>query len=639
MTRASVAGVTMNNTTRGMGQGKSMRSFMQDRDVARRRLARDTVRRILAFARPYRGRLVLFAALLVLEAAAGTAVPLLFRNLIDDGIAAGDRGLVVALAGAAAGLAVAGAAIAVAQRWVSSRIGEGLIVDLRTAVFDHVQRMPLAFFARTRTGALVQRLNGDVLGAQQAFTGTLQTVLSNALTVAFTLAAMFVMSWQITLLALIVTPLFVIPARWFGKRLADLTRRTYELNADAGQLMNERFNVAGAHLTKIFGDPARESASYAAQVGGLRDLGVRRALLGTWFRVGLTTMASLAIAVVYGTGGLQAISGTLTVGVVVALAAYLNRLYGPLTAMANVQVDIMTALVSFERVLEILDLEPTVTDAPDATDLRDAVASQGAGLTLDAVSFRYPSAGEAGLAGLESVTLPAQEQAQDTLRDVSFTAPAGSMIALVGRSGAGKTTIGHLVTRMYDPTSGSVRIAGQDLRGVTQESLRHTVGVVSQEAHLFHDTVAANLRYARPDATDADLETALRRARIWDLVAGLPQGTATVVGDRGYRLSGGERQRLAIARLLLKAPDVVLLDEATAHLDSASEAAVQAALDEALAGRTSLVIAHRLSTIRDADLVVVLDDGRVAEQGTHPELLAAGGLYAELYRTQFAAAN
>ncbi|WP_344101211.1 ABC transporter ATP-binding protein [Myceligenerans crystallogenes] len=629
----------MNNTTRGMGQGKSMRSFMQDRDVARRRLARDTVRRILAFARPYRGRLVLFAALLVLEAAAGTAVPLLFRNLIDDGIAAGDRGLVVALAGAAAGLAVAGAAIAVAQRWVSSRIGEGLIVDLRTAVFDHVQRMPLAFFARTRTGALVQRLNGDVLGAQQAFTGTLQTVLSNALTVAFTLAAMFVMSWQITLLALIVTPLFVIPARWFGKRLADLTRRTYELNADAGQLMNERFNVAGAHLTKIFGDPARESASYAAQVGGLRDLGVRRALLGTWFRVGLTTMASLAIAVVYGTGGLQAISGTLTVGVVVALAAYLNRLYGPLTAMANVQVDIMTALVSFERVLEILDLEPTVTDAPDATDLRDAVASQGAGLTLDAVSFRYPSAGEAGLAGLESVTLPAQEQAQDTLRDVSFTAPAGSMIALVGRSGAGKTTIGHLVTRMYDPTSGSVRIAGQDLRGVTQESLRHTVGVVSQEAHLFHDTVAANLRYARPDATDADLETALRRARIWDLVAGLPQGTATVVGDRGYRLSGGERQRLAIARLLLKAPDVVLLDEATAHLDSASEAAVQAALDEALAGRTSLVIAHRLSTIRDADLVVVLDDGRVAEQGTHPELLAAGGLYAELYRTQFAAAN
>ncbi|GAB3167725.1 ABC transporter ATP-binding protein [Myceligenerans halotolerans] len=612
---------------------------MQDPTVARHRLGRDTVRRILAFARPYRGQLVLFAILLVLDAAAGTAVPLLFRYLIDDGIATGDTGLVVTLAGAAAALALVSAGLAVAERWVSARIGEGLIVDLRTAVFDHVQRMPLAFFARTRTGALVQRLNGDVLGAQQAFTSTLQTVVSNALTVVFTLAAMFAMSWQLTLLALLVTPLFVLPARWFGRRLADYTHRTYELSADVGQLMNERFNVAGAHLAKVFGDPARESAEYARPVEGLRDIGVRRALLSTWFRVGLTTTASLAIAVVYGLGGLQAIAGTLTVGIVVAMAAYLNRLYGPLTAMANVQVDIMTALVSFERVLEVLDLEPTVTDTDDATDLRDAVTRHGASIALDAVTFRYPAAGDVGLASLEAVAVPAQEPTSDTLHDLTFSVPAGAMVALVGRSGAGKTTIGHLVTRMYDPTSGSVAIAGQDLRGVTLASLRATVGVVSQEAHLFHDTVAANLRYARPAASDAELEQAMRRARIWDLVSTLPQGTDTIVGDRGYRLSGGERQRLAIARLLLKAPDVVILDEATAHLDSESEAAVQAALDEALAGRTSLVIAHRLATIRGADLVVVLDDGRVAEQGTHAELLAAGGLYAELYRTQFAAAD
>ncbi|MBO0610289.1 ABC transporter ATP-binding protein [Myceligenerans salitolerans] len=619
-----------------MGQGSTMRAFMRDRSVARHRLGRGTVRRILAFARPYRTQLVVFTGLLVLDAAAGTAVPLLFRYLIDDGIADGDRGLVLALAGAAAGLALVSAGLAVAQRWVSARIGEGLIVDLRTAVFDHVQRMPLAFFARTRTGALVQRLNGDVLGAQQAFTSTLQTVVSNALTVVFTLAAMFAMSWQLTLLALLVTPLFVLPARWFGRRLADYTHRTYELSADVGQLMNERFNVAGAHLAKVFGDPARESAEYARPVEALREIGVRRALLSTWFRVGLTTTASLAIAVVYGLGGLQAIAGTLTVGVVVALAAYLNRLYGPLTAMANVQVDIMTALVSFERVLEVLDLEPTVADADDATDLRDAVARHGASITLDTVTFRYPKADEVGLASLEAVAAPAQEPTSDTLHDLTFTVPAGAMVALVGRSGAGKTTTGHLVTRMYDPTSGSVSIAGQDLRDVTLASLRATVGVVSQEAHLFHDTVAANLRYARPGATDAELEQAMRRARILDLVERLPQGADTVVGDRGYRLSGGERQRLAIARLLLKAPDVVILDEATAHLDSESEAAVQAALDEALAGRTSLVIAHRLATVRDADLVVVLDDGRVAEQGTHAQLLAAGGLYAELYRTQFA---
>ncbi len=616
--------------------GGSMRSYLQDASVTHHRLPRATLRRILAFARPYRRRLVGFLGLLVVDAAAGAATPLLFRHLIDDGIAEGDRALVVTLAGAAAGLALLVAALSVVERWVSASVGEGLIQDLRTAVFDHVQRMPLAFFARTRTGALVQRLNGDVLGAQQAFTSTLQTVVSNGLTIVFTLAAMLAMSWRLTLVALVLVPAFVLPARWFGRRLADLARRSYELNADAGQLMNERFNVAGAHLAKIYGDPARESARYAAHVGLLRDVGVRRALYSTWFRVGLTTLASVAIAIVYGLGGLQAVAGQLTVGVVVALTAYLSRLYGPLTAMSNVQVDVMTALVSFERVLEVLDLEPTVAERPDAVDLRAAVAGRGASVELDHVSFRYPRAEEVSLASLESVAAVRKDPTSDTLHDVSFTVPAGAMVALVGPSGAGKTTISQLVSRMYDPTSGTVRIAGTDLRDVTFASLRATVGVVSQEAHLFHDTVAENLRFARPDATDADLERALRQARIWDLVRRMPEGLETVVGDRGYRLSGGERQRLAIARLLLKAPDVVVLDEATAHLDSESEAAVQAALDEALSGRTSLVIAHRLSTVRGADAIVVLADGRVVEHGTHGELLAAGGLYAELYRTQFA---
>lgn len=619
--------------------GRAMRSYLGDQDVKDHRLASSTPRRVLAFARPYRERLAVFVALLAVSAAAGAVTPLLFRRIIDDGIAGGDRALVLGLAAAAVGVALLSAALSVVERLLSARVGEGLIVDLRTAVFDHVQRMPLAFFARARTGALVQRLNGDVLGAQQAFTSTLQTVVSNGLTIAFTLAAMLVMSWRLTLLSLVLLPAFVLPARWFGRRLAALTRTGYELNAEAGQLMNERFNVAGAHLVKVFGDPDRESAAYAAQARRLRDVGVRTALLGTWFRVGLTTLASVAIALVYGLGGLQAISGDLTVGTLVALTAYLGRLYGPLTAMSNVQVDVMTALVSFERVLEVLDLEPTVAERPGAADLRTAVAAHGAGIELDHVTFRYPRADEVSLASLESVATVRSDPSADTLHDVSFTVPAGTMVALVGPSGAGKTTVSQLVTRMYDPTSGTVRIAGADLRDATAASLRGTVGVVSQEAHLFHDTVAANLRLARPEATDDDLERALRQARVWSLVAGLPEGLDTVVGDRGYRLSGGERQRLAIARLLLRAPDVVVLDEATAHLDSESEAAVQAALDQALAGRTSLVIAHRLSTVRAADSIVVLDAGRVVEQGTHLELLAAGGLYAELHATQFADAG
>lgn len=616
-----------------------MHSFAKDRSVQDHKLTRDTMRRILGFARPYRGRLALFVGLIALEAAAAALTPLLFKVLIDDGITAGDTRVVIGIAAAVAALALLGAGLSVADRWVSAQVGEGLILDLRTAVFDHVQRMPLAFFSRAKTGALVQRLNGDVLGAQQAFTSTLQNVVSNALTITFVLVAMLSMSWELTLVSLVLLPAFVLPARWFGTRIARITRESYELNAEAAQTMNERFNVAGAHLVKIFGDPARESRSYAEQATRVRDIGVRRALYSTWFRVGLTTLASVAIAIVYGLGGVMAIDGQLTVGVVVALTAYLGRLYGPLAAMSNVQVDVMTALVSFERVLEVLDLEPTVAEKPDARDLRDDVAARGASVELDGVGFRYPGADEVSLASLESVAVLRREPNDDTLRDVAFTVPAGHMVALVGHSGAGKTTISQLVTRMYDPTRGAVRVAGTDLRDVTHASLRATVGVVSQEAHLFHDTIAENLRYARPEATDADIERALRQAHVADLVASLPEGIHTVVGDRGYRLSGGERQRLAIARLLLKAPDVVVLDEATAHLDSESEAAVQAALDEALAGRTSIVIAHRLSTVRKADSIVVVQDGRVVDQGTHAALLERGGLYAELYRTQFAPAE
>ncbi|MFD6446949.1 ABC transporter ATP-binding protein [Promicromonospora sp. NPDC060204] len=622
-----------------LGGGRSLRSFTQDESVTRQRLGWATLRRIVSFARPYRGRLTLFVLILALEAAAGAATPLLFQRLIDHGITAGDTRLVVLLAAAAGALAILAAGLSVADRLVSSQVGEGLILDLRVAVFDHVQRMPLAFFSRARTGALVQRLNGDVLGAQRAFTSTLQTVVSNTLTITFTLAAMFTMSWELTLGALVLVPVFVFPARWFGRRLAGLTRRGMEVDADLGQVMNERFNVSGAHLVKVFGDPDAESERFAGPARERRDLGVRTALIGTWFRVGLSTIASLAVAGVYGFGGLQAIAGELTVGTVVALATYLTRLYGPLTAMANVQVDVMTALVSFERVLEVLDLEPSVAERPDAVDLRAAVAARGASLSLAGVTFRYPRAEDVSLASLESVAGPRKDPTTDTLRDVAFEVPAGSMVALVGPSGAGKTTVSQLVSRMYDPTAGTVRIAGEDLRDVTFASLRATVGVVSQDAHLFHDTVAANLRFVRAEATDADLERVLRQARIWDLVDRLPEGLETVVGDRGYRLSGGERQRLAIARLLLRAPDIVVLDEATAHLDSESEAAVQVALDQALAGRTSLVIAHRLSTVRAADRIVVLDDGRVVQSGTHAELLATGGLYADLYRTQFAEAS
>jgi len=610
----------------------TVRGLSRDRSVARHRLAPGTFRRILGFARPYRMWIVAFVALILFEAVLGAATPLVYREIIDVGIAERRTGLVVALGFVLAGLAVVSAVASLVQRWFSARIGEGLIFDLRTSVFDHVQRQPVAFFTRTQTGSLVSRLNNDVIGAQQAFTSTLSNVVGNLATLVATLVAMLVLSWQITLLALVLLPLFLLPARALGPKLSAITRERYQVDAAMGQTMTERFNVSGALLVKLFGRPEDESATFARRAGRVRDIGVTTAMYSRVVLIALTLVAGLATALVYGLGGVMVIEGGLAIGTLVALTAYLNRLYGPLTALSNVQVDVMTTLVSFERVFEVLDLEPAITEAEDAKPLPDGPTS----LEFDHVSFRYPSAAEVSLASLESVDADrlSSEPGELLLRDVSFRVEPGQMVALVGPSGAGKTTIARLVPRLYDVTDGAVRLAGVDVRDATLESVRSRVGVVSQDAHLFHDTLRANLRYARPDATDDELLEVLRAAHILELVERLPDGLDTVVGDRGHRLSGGEKQRLAIARLLLKDPAVVVLDEATAHLDSESEAAVQAALADALEGRTSLVIAHRLATVRDADQILVVDRGRIVERGTHAELLAAGGLYSELVRTQ-----
>ncbi len=610
-----------------------MRSFLQDASVKRHALAPGTVRRILRFAVPYRAHLVVFLGLLALDAAIGAATPLLYRVIIDVGIGEGRKDVVIGTAALAVMLAVGAAVIALAQRWIAARIGEGLIFDLRTAVFDHVQSLPVAFFSRTQTGALIQRLNGDVLGAQQAFTSTLSNVIGNLLGVGFVIAAMFFLSWQLTLLALALLPLFLLPAWLIAPRLRRLTSEQFRLNGEMGQAMNEHFNVAGAVLAKVFGRTDEASRQFAGRAGQVRDIGVTQSMYAGVFRVSLTLVAALAVALVYGVGGALAVGGALGIGTLVALTAYLVRLYGPLTALSNVQVDIMTTLVSFERVLEVLDLPPMVADRPDARELPDDVEPS---IELEDVSFSYPAASDVSLASLESVGALSADAGAEVLDHVSFRVEPGQMVALVGPSGAGKTTITALVARLYDATSGSVRVGGVDVRAVTQRSLRAKIGVVTQDAHMFHDTIRANLALARPEASEAEMIDALRAARLDRLVASLPDGLDTVVGERGYRLSGGERQRLAIARLLLKAPDIVLLDEATAHLDSESEAAIQQALATALAGRTSLVVAHRLSTVRGADQIVVLDGGRLVERGTHGELLARDGLYAELYRTQFA---
>lgn len=614
------------------GMGPAWRNLRTDRSVARQKLARQTVRRVFGFAKPHRRLIAFFVALVVVDASLVVVTPLLIKKIVDDGILKGDSGLVTVLALAVAGVAVVNAVLALFQGYLSSRIGEGLIYDLRTQVFAHVQRMSLAFFTRTQTGALVSRLNNDVIGAQRAFTSTLSSTVSNSISVVVVGIAMLALSWRVTLLTLLLFPILLIASRWVGAKLSGLTRQQMEGNADLGNNMTERFNVGGALLLKLFGRRDEEDARFAEKAARVRDLGVRIAFVTRVFSSSLMLIPALATALVYGVGGHLAIDGTLTVGTLLALATLLLRLLGPLQGLSNVRVDVMTALVSFERVFEVLDLPSMIQERPNAVVL----PRQATSIEFDHVAFRYPRADEVSLASLETVARQETREHGLVLRDVTFTARPGQMVALVGPSGAGKTTITHLVARLYDVTAGAVRVGGHDVRNVTLQSLEDAVGYVTQDAHMFHDTIRANLQYAKPEATDEEIWDALAAAQVSSLVASLPDGLDTVVGDRGYRLSGGERQRLAIARLLLKAPGIVVLDEATAHLDSESEVAVQRALDQALEGRTSLVIAHRLSTVRNADQILVVDDGRIVASGTHDELLAAGGLYADLYRTQFA---
>lgn len=616
----------------GGGPWQAYRSFTRDPAVARRRISAGTVRRILGFARPYRRLIGWFLATMVLGSVLVVAQPLLFRRIVDDGISAGNSTVVTQTAVLVLLLALADAAIGLVGRWYSARIGEGLIFDLRTEVFGHVQRQPIAFFTRTQTGALISRLNTDVIGAQQAFTSTLGGVVGNVISLAVVLAAMLALSWPITVLSLVLLPVFLLPARWMGRRLQAQTREQMQLNADMSTTMTERFNVSGALLVKLFGRPDEESRGFSVKARRVADIGVQIAMSNRYFFTALTLVASVATAIAYGVGGNLVIDGTLTIGTLLAITALLARLYGPLTALSNVRVDVMTALVSFERVFEVLDLPPLVAESPGARPVPPGPTS----VEFRDVHFTYPGADEISLASLESVARPdSRGRGGEVLAGISLRIEPGQMFALVGPSGAGKSTITALVSRLYDATSGQVLVGDVDVREATSASLSGAIGVVTQDAHMFHDTIRGNLLYARPDATDDELLAACRDAQIGDLLASLPDGLDTVVGERGHRLSGGEKQRLAIARLLLKAPAVVILDEATAHLDSESEAAVQAALATALVGRTSLVVAHRLSTIRAADRILVIHGGRIAQQGTHDELLAAGGLYADLSRTQF----
>ena len=622
-------------------QWQLLRGFTRDPSVTKQRLPPGTVRRIIGYARPYRRDIILYLLASALDALITVSYSLLLRVLIDDGIARRDVAMVAAVAGTIAGLALVDALLNCFQTWHTARAGQGLIYDLRAEVFRHVERQPVAFFTRTQTGSLVSRLNSDVIGAQQAITYTLSSVVSSVIQLILVLAIMFYLSWLVTVIALMLLPVFLIPAKLVGRRLQRLTRESMQLDAELGSTMTERFNVAGAMLVKLFGRPSEEAEMFGKQAARVRDIGVVTAVYGRVFFISLSLLASMALAVTYGVGGALVIRGTFALGTLVALATLLYRLYTPVTSLSNVQVAVMTALVSFDRVFEVLDLRPLVDERSGSVTVPGPADGNGPAppVEFDHVSFRYPAAREVSLGSLEAIALPVPEHTGTTaeaLHEVSFLAPGGKLTALVGPSGAGKTTITHLVARLYDPAAGTVRVGGYDLRDISLESLHDTVGVVTQDAHLFHDTIRANLLYARPGCSEREIIEACRAAQIWDLVSALPDGFETVVGDRGYRLSGGEKQRIALARLLLKAPRVVVLDEATAHLDSESEAAVQRALPIALAGRTSLVIAHRLSTVRGADQILVVDAGRIRERGRHEELLLAGGLYAQLYQIQFA---
>ena len=612
---------------------RAMRSFSSDPANQEKDIPAGTWKRVFGYASPYRRDLTIFIALVVLAAIAGVATPVLAGDIVNViSSDSGTAGAVIRLASIIAALAVFDALMSLAQRWYSARIGEGVIYDLRTQVYEHVQQMSIAFFTRAQTGALVSRLNSDVLGAQRAFTSVLSGVISNVVGLVLTVGVMLTLSWQITLMSLVLLPVFIFPARIVGRRLQKITRESYDLNASMNATMTERFNVAGALLVALFGRPEQEAESFRGRAGRVRDIGIVSAMYGRIFFVALTLVAALAAALVYGVGGVLAVQGNLDAGTVVSLALLLSRLYGPLTALSNIRVDIMSALVSFDRVFEVLDLKPGIEEHPDAVVLAPGSRS----LEFDSVRFTYPSGEEVSLASLEDIAVVDSKTSTPVLHGVSFSAGPGELIALVGQSGAGKTTIANLIPRLYDVTSGAVLVGGIDIRRVTLASLRSRIGMVTQDAHLFHDTIRANLAYARPDSSDAEMRAAIGEAQLQGLLDSLPDGLDTVVGDRGHRLSGGEKQRMAIARLLLKEPDIVILDEATAHLDSESEAAVQLALESALVGRTSLVIAHRLSTIRRADQILVVENGRIVESGRHDELLAAGTRYADLYRTQFA---
>ena len=610
-----------------------LRSFARDQSIKKYKLQPGIRRRILRFAAPYKNLLIIFLVLVVVDAAIGAINPLILREIIDKGILGHRSDLIVDLALLVAGLAIFDAALEFFERFISSRIGEGLIFDMRTRIFNHVQKMPLAFFTRTQTGALVSRLNNDVLGAQEAFTDVLSNVVGNLISVILVLIAMFILSWQLTLVVIVILPIFLFPARWLGRRLHDITLESYNLNATMSNTMIERFNVSGALLAKVFGSPKHEEEVFEKRAARVRDIGITQSMYARFLFIALMLTASLATAVIYGWGGVLAVDKTLSVGTVVALTAYLSRLYGPLTQLSNMNVDVMTALVSFERVFEVLDLQPLVQEKPEAIDIPTGPAR----IVFDHVTFRYPTAKEVSLASLESVATLSKARSNQVLTDVSFVIEPGQLVALVGPSGAGKTTISQLVARLYDVTGGSVSIDDIDVRDASLDSLRTEIGMVTQDAHLFHETIRENLLFASPHATDNDMQRALENAQLSELIKNLPEGLDTMVGERGYRLSGGEKQRLAIARVLLKHPDIVILDEATAHLDSESEKAIQLALEHALIGRTSLVIAHRLSTVQNADQILVIDHGQVVDRGTHAQLIKKQGLYADLYKTQFLA--